>query len=109
MGKSKVYFTRDLSAEGLKKVYEKVNSNILGRVAVKLHTGEKNGPNIIPRDWVRELIESDIPEATIVETNTYYEGDRYTTKQHLETLEVHFKTFSSCAWSCSGNSICCGD
>ena len=89
MSKSKVYFTRDLSAVGLKKVYEKVNENIKGKVAVKLHTGEKNGPNIIPRTWVKELLASDIPEGTIVETNTYYEGDRYTTEQHLETIKVN--------------------
>lgn len=43
-----VYFTRDLSPEGLQKVYEKINGSIGGKVAVKLHTGEKNGPNIIP-------------------------------------------------------------
>ena len=42
-----VYFTRDLSPEGLKKAYERVSANITGKVAVKLHTGEKNGPNII--------------------------------------------------------------
>ena len=89
MSKSKVYFTRDLSAVGLKKVYEKVNENIKGKVAVKLHTGEKNGPNIIPRTWVKELLATDIPEGTIVETNTYYEGDRYTTEQHLETIKVN--------------------
>jgi len=89
MSRSKVYFTRDLSAGGLKKVYEKVNENIKGKVAVKLHTGEKNGPNIIPRTWVKELLASDIPEGTIVETNTYYEGDRYTTEQHLETIKVN--------------------
>lgn len=43
-----VYFTRDLSAAGMQKVYEKVNGHISGKVAVKLHTGEKNGPNILP-------------------------------------------------------------
>ncbi len=84
-----VYFTRELSAEGLRKVYEKVNGLIGGKVAVKLHTGEKNGPNIIPRPWVKELLEKDIPGATIVETNTYYVGDRYTTEQHRETLKVN--------------------
>lgn len=89
MSKSKVYFTRDLSAGGLKKIYEKVNENIKGKVAVKLHTGEKNGPNIIPRTWVKELLATDIPEGTIVETNTYYDGDRYTTEQHLETIKVN--------------------
>ena len=84
-----VYFTRDLSPEGLKKIYERVNANICGKVAVKLHTGEKNGPNIIPSAWVKEFLAAEIPEATIVETNTYYEGDRYTTEQHRETLKVN--------------------
>ncbi len=84
-----VYFTRDLSAAGLRKAYAKVNGAIGGRVGIKLHTGEKNGPNIIPRAWVRELVEQDLPGASIIETNTYYEGDRYTTEQHRETLAVN--------------------
>lgn len=88
-----VYFTRDLSENGLEKVYQKVNSNLSGKIAIKLHTGEKHGPNIIPRPWVQNLIEKDIPTGTIVETNTYYEGDRYTTQQHRETLKVNGWTF----------------
>ncbi len=90
-----VYFTRDLSADGLKKVYEKVNANMTEKIAVKLHTGEQHGPNIIPHGWVKELIqgEPELKNASIVETNTYYEGDRYTTEQHLETLKVNGWTF----------------
>ena len=93
--KSVVFFTRDLSPEGLKKIYEKVNGNLTGKIAVKLHTGEKNGPNIIPAAWVKELLSSEptLKDATIVETNTYYEGDRYTTEQHRETLKVNGWTF----------------
>ena len=86
---SVVFFTRDLSPEGLIKAYEKVNAHIDGKVGVKLHTGEKNGPNIIPREWVKELLAKDLPDATIVETNTYYVGDRYTTEQHREALAVN--------------------
>lgn len=90
---SVVYFTRDLSPEGLARIYERVNGRIEGRVAIKLHTGEKNGPNIIPSAWVKHLIEKDLKDATIVETNTYYEGDRYTTEAHRETLKVNGWTF----------------
>lgn len=86
-GESVVFFTRDLSAEGLKKAYAAIQGNLTGKVAVKLHTGEQNGPNIIPRPWVKSLMEQ-IPNSTIVETNTYYEGDRYTTAQHRETLKI---------------------
>lgn len=84
-----VYFTRNLSPEGLIKAYEQVSENIEGNVGVKLHTGEQNGPNIIPREWVKALLQKDLPKAKIVETNTYYEGDRYTTEQHRKTLEVN--------------------
>ena len=90
-----VYFTRDLSAEGLRKIYEKVNGTMNGKIAVKLHTGEPHGPNIIPREWVKELLdtEPELKDAVIVETNTYYEGDRYTTEQHRKTLEINGWTF----------------
>ena len=75
-----VYFTRNLSAEGLIKAYEQVSADIKGHTGVKLHTGEQNGPNIIPREWVKALLDKDLPNANIVETNTYYKGDRYTTE-----------------------------
>ncbi len=84
-----VYFTRELSANGLIKAYEQVSGNIEGKVGVKLHTGEQHGPNIIPREWVKELMAKDLPDANIIETNTYYEGDRYTTELHRKTLEVN--------------------
>ncbi|MBQ6651811.1 MAG: DUF362 domain-containing protein [Prevotella sp.] len=90
---SVVYFTRNLSAEGLIKAYEQVGANIGGHVGVKLHTGEPQGPNIIPREWVKALIERDLKGANIIETNTYYDGDRYTTPQHRKTLEVNGWTF----------------
>ena len=89
-----VYFTRDLSAEGLRRAYEQVSARIGGKTAVKLHTGEQHGPNIIPRPWVAELLKKDLPDATIVETNTYYEGDRDSTEKHRKTLEVNGWNFA---------------
>ncbi|MCD7805933.1 MAG: DUF362 domain-containing protein [Lachnospiraceae bacterium] len=91
--KSVVYFTRDLSAEGLQKIYQKISAGLTGKVAVKLHTGEQYGPNIIPSPWVQNLMEKELPQGTIVETNTYYDGDRYTTEKHKKTLEVNGWTF----------------
>ena len=52
--KSVVYFTRDLSPAGLVKIYDKISTNLTGKIAVKLHTGEQHGPNIIPAPWVKE-------------------------------------------------------
>ena len=86
---SVVYFTRDLSAAGLTRIYEKVAPGLTGKIAVKLHTGEAEGPNILPRPWVRELTERYLPNGTIVETNSYYEGSRYTTEAHRKTLKIN--------------------
>ncbi len=91
---SVVYFTRDLSAAGLERIYKRISPSISGRVAIKLHTGEPHGPNIIPRSWVRNLIEKEIPGAVIAETNTYYDGSRFTTEDHRKTLEVNGWTFA---------------
>lgn len=91
--KSVVFFTRELSAEGLKKIFDRVSGGIGGRVAIKLHTGEAEGPNIIPRPWVKELYKDRLPDATVIETNTYYEGSRYTTDAHRKTLEINGWTF----------------
>ena len=88
-----VYFTRDLSAEGLQRIYGRISESLTGKVGIKLHTGEPHGPNIIPRPWVESLIQNKLPEGTIVETNTYYDGGRYTTEDHRKTLEVNGWTF----------------
>ena len=86
---SVVYFTRDLSAAGLLKIYDRVKKDLGGKVAIKLHTGEPHGPNIIPRPWVKELLQKRLPKGTIIETNTYYGGGRDTTERHRQTLQVN--------------------
>lgn len=85
---STVYFTRDLSPEGLLKVYKKINGNIDGKVAIKWHSGEPHGPNIIPKDMVKALQQS-VPNSVLVETNTLYVGGRDTTEKHRETLKIN--------------------
>ncbi len=90
---SAVFFTRDLSAQGLESIFDRLGGVLTGKIGVKLHTGEPHGPNIIPRDWVARLIADRLPEAVIVETNTFYKGDRYTTEDHRKTLETNGWTF----------------
>lgn len=86
--KSKVYFTRKLDAESLTKMYGLVKQPLSGRIAVKLHTGEPHGPNIVPVSWVKELMLV-VPNATVVETNVFYGGPRSTTEGHRETLKIN--------------------
>lgn len=49
--RAKVYFTKHIDAEHLIQLYKLINDEIYGKVAIKLHTGEKHGPNILPREW----------------------------------------------------------
>ena len=65
-----VYFTKDISPEGLVKIYDKISQNIDGKVAIKFHTGEPHGPNILPVPMVKELWEH-IPNSRLVETNVF--------------------------------------
>lgn len=89
---AKVYFTKKIDSASLIKLYKLVNENIFGKVAIKLHTGEKYGPNILPRDMVKDF-QAQIPNSSIVECNTLYPGDRDTTEKHRETLKINGWTF----------------
>ena len=90
--KATVYFTEKIDAEHLIKLYEKINAEIVGKVAIKVHTGEPNAPNILPPALVQKFQER-IPNSAIVETNTLYEGARSTTKKHRKTLKTNGWTF----------------
>ncbi|MBQ6395714.1 MAG: hypothetical protein IJH87_05165, partial [Atopobiaceae bacterium] len=69
-----VFFTRDISPEGISKIYERVKEKNHGKIALKLHTGEPNGPNFTPASWIKQFMETEdlMDKATIIETNTYY-------------------------------------
>lgn len=89
---SKVFFTQDISVEGLLKVYAQVNQHMTGKIAIKLHTGEPKGPNILPRDMVKAF-QATIPNNTLVECNVLYGSPRQTTAGHRETLQTNGWTF----------------
>lgn len=88
----KVYFTKNIDAEHLIKLYERINEGIYGKVAIKLHTGEPHGPNILPQAMVKAF-QANVSDSTVVETNTLYQGGRYTTEDHRKTLETNGWTF----------------
>ena len=89
---AKVYFTDKLDVAHLIKLYNIINGEIIGKVGIKLHTGEPHGPNILPRDWVQKF-QAQVPNSNIIETNTMYPGPRMTTEGHRETLQTNGWTF----------------
>jgi len=87
MEKSKVYFTKVLEPSSLVKLYEIIGKQLTGKVAVKLHSGEKGNKNYLRPEFVKDIIEH--VNGTVVECNTAYTGARNTTKKHEKLMKEH--------------------
>ena len=87
MGKSKVFFTKEITPEAVLKLYEALEVTLPGKVAVKVHSGEVGNQNFIRPSFWQPMIQK--VNGTIVECNTAYEGARNTTKAHWETMKLH--------------------
>lgn len=87
MEKAKVYFTNKITPESIVKIYDELGFLLKGKVAVKLHSGEKGNQNYIRPEMVKEIVEK--VNGTVVECNTAYEGARDTTKKHEQLMEEH--------------------
>lgn len=87
MEKAKVYFTQNITPENVIKLYEKLGVNLSGKVAVKLHSGEKGNQNYLRAEFVKPMIEH--VNGTVVECNTAYDGARNTTEKHRELMKEH--------------------
>ena len=87
MEKAKVYFTKNLTSESLINLYKKANCSLEGKVAVKVHSGEKGNQNFLHPEYFKEII--DYVSGTVVECNTAYDGARNTTEKHKELLKEH--------------------
>lgn len=84
---AKVYFSREITPEKVTELFEKLNIELKGNVAVKLHSGEKGNQNFLRPDFWKDII--DKVGATAVECNTAYPGARNTTDKHLKLIEEH--------------------
>ena len=87
MSKSVVYFTKDISENGLLKIYEKLNRELKGSVAVKISTGEPGGHNFLDSNLIKPLVNK--IEGTIVECCTAYKGKRYYPEDHWQAIKDH--------------------
>lgn len=87
MQKSTVYFTSKLDSSKLVELYKLLDKPLKQKIAVKLHSGEVGNQNFLKPEFWRPLV--DAVGGTVVECNTAYDGERNTTKKHLETLDKH--------------------
>lgn len=82
-----VYFSRTITPEKVLELYQMTGKTLPGKVAVKLHSGEKGNQNFLGPDFWKPVI--DYVDGTVVECNTAYEGERNTTEKHRKLLEEH--------------------
>ena len=87
MSKSTVYFIKDITPENVVKIYEKLGKELTGKVAIKVHSGEKGNQNYLHPEFMRPIVEH--VHGTIVECNTAYEGARNTTEKHQQLIKDH--------------------
>ena len=89
--KSKVYFTREVTPEKVVEIYEKLGFSLPGKVAVKVHSGEKGNQNYLHPEFWKPMV--DRVKGTIVECNTAYGdatvGVRDHTDSHLKLIKEH--------------------
>lgn len=85
--RSKVFFTREITPENVVRLYEAVGKELKGKVAVKLHSGEKGNQNFIRPEFWRDAVER--VNGTVVECNTAYSGARNETKKHIRLMSEH--------------------
>lgn len=85
--KSKVYFTEEISKESILKMFKVLNKELKGNVALKVHSGEAGNQNYIRPEMYEDIVK--YLNATIVECNTAYEGERNKTDKHKKLLEKH--------------------
>ncbi len=85
--KSVVYMTKEISPESLVRIYETLDREAAGKVAVKVHMGEPGGNNYLKPELVKDLVLA--VGGTFVDCNTAYGGLRASTAAHLQAAEDH--------------------
>lgn len=87
MEKAKVYFTKEITPESLIKIYNKLEKDLTGNVAIKISTGEPGGHNYLKPELIKDLV--NLLNGTIVECNTAYAGRRNTSEEHWKAIKEH--------------------
>ena len=84
---AKVYFSRTITPEKVLELYRMLGTELPGKTAVKVHSGEVGNQNFLRPAFWKPMVEA--VSGTVVECNTAYDGERDTTEKHLKTFQVH--------------------
>ena len=84
---AKVYFSPQITPEKVLELYKAAGYQLPGKVAVKVHSGEKGNQNFLRPEFWKPMV--DYVSGTVVETNTAYDGARSTTERHRQLFADH--------------------
>ena len=84
---AKVYFSSHITPEKVLELYRLVGKELPGKVAIKVHSGEKGNQNFLRPDFWKNII--DHVGGTVVECNTAYDGERNVTERHVRLMADH--------------------
>ena len=87
MEKAKVYFSKEITPEKVLEMFKVIGKDLKGKVAVKVHSGEKGNQNYLGPEFMKPIV--DYVKGTIVECNTAYKGQRNSTEKHIKLMEAH--------------------
>ena len=82
-----VYFSRTITPEKVLQLYKLAGKELPGKVAIKVHSGERGNQNFLKPDFWKSVI--DYVGGTVVECNTAYKGQRNTTERHRRLMDDH--------------------
>lgn len=87
MNKAKVYYTKNINADSLIKIYQSLGVKLEGNIGIKVSTGEKGARGYLKKELISPLVK--MLNGTIIECNTAYPGARTDTGNHLKVAKEH--------------------
>ena len=92
---AKVYFSKRIRSDTIVKLYKLLERPLKGNVGVKISTGEWGGNNYLHPELIGDFVH--LVNGTIVECNTFYDGERNESARHWKVIEKHgFLNMSRC-------------
>ena len=84
---SKVYYTKNIDADSLIRLYKALGVNLDGNIGIKVSTGEKGSRGYLKKELINPLVK--MLNGIIIECNTAYPGARTDTEEHIKIAKEH--------------------
>lgn len=87
-----VYYSKEISPQAVQKLYARLQPQLKGKIAIKLHFGEEGNKNLLDPNLIKPLCQQ--LNATLVETNVLYGAQRGKTESHIALAKRHGFNFA---------------